>query len=195
MTDIKIFDKIIPQGYADAIEDDLLRREFPWHYIDDVTNPDYGNNSGFLHLAYDFGAKPSEWYPFIKPLVFSIAEANGRPLEKLLRIRIGFLPKTDEPEHTCNTPHVDFLYPHYTACYYVSDSDGDTVMFDQQLKDVGTNINTDSLREFVENTEFTEAGRCSPKKGRLCIFDGQRFHASSKPKQHKRRLVITVNYI
>ena len=43
-------------------------------------------------------------------------------------------------------------------------------------------------------SNFTVAKTCSPKKGRVCIFDGSRFHASTKPQDHSRRLVITVNY-
>jgi hypothetical protein len=194
MGDIKIFDKIIPQGYADQIEADITRTGFPWFYIDDITNANYGNNSGFVHAAYDYGKEPSEWYPFIKPIVYAIAEANEKPLLQLLRIRIGFLTTAEVVEH--NTPHIDFTIGHYTACYYVTDSDGDTVVFDQTLAEVkSTNITEQVLKEYVEQTTFTEAGRCSPKKGRLCVFDGTRFHASSKPTQHDRRLVITVNYV
>lgn len=194
MSDIKIFDKIIPQGYADQIEADIVRTGFPWFYIDDVTNVNYGNNSGFVHAAYDYGREPSEWYPFIKPIVYAIAEANEQPMNQLLRIRVGFLTPNEIAEY--NTPHVDFTMGHYTACYYISDSDGDTVVFDQRLADVGsTNLTEQVLKDYVEQTTFTVAGRATPKKGRVCIFDGTRFHASSKPKHHDRRLVITVNYI
>ena len=196
MNDIKIIDKIIPTGYSDAIEEDLLRREFPWYYINDVTMPGYGSNSGLAHVAYDHGVPPSEWYPFIKPLVYSIAEANGQPIKELYRIRVGFLNKFNEIGYEYNTPHVDFLWPHYTACYYVNDSDGDTVVFDQQLEDIGTTtVNDLALKQYTEQTTFTEAARATPKKGRVCIFNGQRFHASTKPKDHSRRIVITVNFL
>lgn len=195
MNDIKVFDKIIPQGYADAIEYDLLQQEFPWYYIDDVTNPDYGNNSGLSHVVFNHGKAPLEYYPFLKPLVYAIAEANGKPLEKLFRIRIGFLPKTDEPEYEYNTPHVDFFWPHYTACYYANDSDGDTILFDRHLDELGPSLTDQVHRDFVANNKFEIVERVSPKKGRLLIFDGKRFHSSTKPRNHKRRLVITVNFI
>lgn len=189
-----ILDKIVPQGYADQIEQDIMRREFPWYYINDVTNPDYGNNSGFTHLAYDYGATPSEWYPFIKPMIYSIVEAQGIPLIELFRIRVGLLPTSDEPEQDYNTPHVDFLWPHYTACYYVNDSDGDTIVFNETVDPLRRNLNEKTLTEYVANTNFTVETRSSPKKGRVCIFDGGKFHASTKPKDHSRRIVITFNY-
>ena len=84
---------------------------------------------------------------------------------------------------------------HYTACYYVNDSDGDTMIFDQRLSDTGiTDFTEYNLVEYVKRTTFTVAGQCSPKKGRVCIFDGTQFHASTKPNIHDKRVVITVNF-
>lgn len=191
-----VFDKIIPQGYADQIEADVKRTQFDWHYISDVTNRNYGSNSGFVHIAQDMGSEPSYWLPFIKPIIYSIEEATNQKIDQLLRIRVGLLTKTAEPDYDYNTPHVDFLFPHMTACYYVSDSDGDTVEFDQHRNDIsGPELNETVLQDFVQQTKFTVAARCSPKKGRLCVFDGLKFHASTKPKLHDTRVVITINYI
>ena len=192
----RIFDKVIPDGYADQIEADLCRVQFPWHYIDDVTNKAYGSNSGFVHMAIDFGAEPSEWYPFIKPIIYSIEEVMGHRIEQLLRIRVGLLTKTAEVNYEFNTPHVDFLLPHMTACYYVNDSDGDTVVFNEHLEHAGIeNLTEQAVLDYVAKTDFTIETRSTPKKGRLCVFDGLQFHSSSKPKQHDRRMVITINYV
>ena len=193
---MQVFDKIIPQGYADQIEADLQRTQFDWHYIHDVTNRTYGSNSGFVHMALDMGTEPSFWLPFIKPIIYSVEEAMEQKIDKLLRIRVGLLTKTAEPTYEYNTPHVDFLFPHMTACYYVNDSDGDTVEFDQHRNDIaGTELNETIVQDYVANTNFTVANRCSPKKGRLSVFDGLKFHSSTKPKVHDTRMVITINYI
>lgn len=194
-SDIQIFDKIIPSGYADAIETDLMRTSFPWHYINDVTNKKYGNNSGFVHLAHDMGIQPSNWFPFIKPLVYSIEEATNHKITELLRIRVGFLLKNQNAGYQYNTPHVDFTINHHTACYYVNDTDGDTVLFDKFLKDMGKEVTEENLNEYAKNTEFNVVERSTPKKGGLCVFDGLRFHSSTNPANHDRRLVITINYI
>lgn len=196
MTNIQCFDKIIPQGYADQIEADIMAMKFPWYYIKDVTNKNYGSNSGLTHLAFNFGNEPSDWFPFIMPLVYSITEAAGHTLEKLLRIRVGCLTQTHDTSYMHNTPHLDFTMPHYTACYYVNDSDGDTIVFDQTMQDMNTtDITEDALYDYVAKTNFTIAKQATPKKGSLCVFDGLHFHASTKPKQHDRRIVITINYI
>lgn len=195
MPAIQIFDNIIPQGYQDQIEADLLRWQFSWHYFDDVTNANYGDNSGMVHLAFNHGAQPSEWFPFIKPIIYSIEQATGEKIHELLRIRVGFLTPV-ETAAEYNTPHIDFTVPHRTVCYYVNDSDGDTVAFDQTVADMmATEVSECTIKEYVDKTTFTVAGRCSPKKGRICVFDGYRFHASSKPKNNQKRLVITINYV
>lgn len=194
--DVLTIDKIIPKGYEDAIEVDLMSSRFPWNYVNDVTNENYGNNSGLAHVVYDMGTQPSEWFPFIKPLVYAIEEASGIKMEKLLRIRIGSLQKTIESNYEYNTPHLDYLMPHYTACYYVNDSDGDTLIFDKTIDNLNPlNLNESAVIEYGKTAEFNIVERCSPKKGRLCIFDGRRFHSSTKPKVHDRRLVIAVSYI
>jgi hypothetical protein len=193
---MQIVDELLPHGYANQLELDILSMPFPWHYIDDVTNKSYGSNSGFAHLAFDFGKQPTEWYAFLKPILYHIEAAQGKPIVELLRIRVGLLTPSNEIEYTYNTPHIDFTMPHTTACYYVTDSDGDTIVFDQNLKDASLiNITEDLLIEYVKKTNFTVAGAASPKKNRICIFDGLNFHASTKPKFHNRRIVITFNYV
>lgn len=200
MNDIKYIDNLLPAGYANHIEEDLTRFKFPWYFVNDVTyvskQEAYGDNCGLVHVAYDYSeGPPSEWYPFIKPLVYSIEEATETKIDQLLRIRVGFLYKTFQDDHSYNTPHVDFLFPHLTACYYATDSDGDTILFDKMLSNVGTDINDRTLMEYTKSADFNIVSRATPKKNSLCVFDGLRFHSSSKPKAHDRRLVITVNYV
>lgn len=190
-----IVNNLIPKGYQNQLEEDIIQVNFPWMYIEDVTYNGYGNNSGLVHSVYDFGRSPSDYLSFIKPLVYSLEEVVDKKIEKLLRIRIGFLTPRADFNFKHNTPHVDFLYPHYTACYYINDSDGDTIMFDQTISDMGLDINSQVLLNYSATTTFTESARCGPQKGTAFIMDGRHFHASTSPKINKRRLVATVNWI
>lgn len=190
---IKIFDNIITPSYVDAIENDVAT--FPWKYLDDITYDGKSVNPGFVNVIYEYNNAVSEWYPFIKPLVFQISDTIGVTIFKLLRIRLGFLLPGNAPAAPA-TPHVDFFYPHYTACYYVNDSDGDTVIYDQKLNDIGNQeINQDIVQNYVKQTNFTIAQRCTPKKGSVCVFDGKHFHSSTNPFKSKKRFVITINWI
>ena len=61
MDKTRIFNNVLPIGYADQLENDMTSTQVPWYFIKDVTNRDYGCNSGFVHIAYDLG-KENEGY-------------------------------------------------------------------------------------------------------------------------------------
>ena len=90
---------------------------------------------------------------------------------KLLRIKGGLLLST---KTGYNRPHIDFDIPHTTALYYVNDSDGETIFFD-------------------ENGTITD--KIKPEKNKLIIFDGSKMHASSSPTYATNRIVINFNYV
>jgi hypothetical protein len=63
--------------------------------------------------------------------------------------------------------------------YYVNDSDGDTFLFNRTKKDGP--IPKDSELEILK--------RVSPKKGRVVLFDGSRYHSSSGPSKDVRCII------
>lgn len=89
--------------------------------------------------------------------------------------------------------HVDKFTPHYSLIYYVNDSDGDTIFYDDTLGDRFK----DWMKVLGEERDFSywkESKRVSPKKGRLVIFDGRVFHKSSYP-TIKDRYIINFNVL
>ena len=191
---IKIFNNLITPLYADAIEDDITRPDYPWLYLDDVTYNNQTTNPGLVSVIFDHGKPMSDWYPFIKPVLYQIADAAEVAIKQVLRIRVGFL--LQEPvQPPPSTPHVDFLYPHYTSCYYINDSDGDTVIYDQTIAEVGADRDHDIVQSYVAQTKFTVAQTSPPRKGSACVFDGDHFHSSTNPYKNRKRLVITFNWI
>ena len=75
-------------------------------------------------------------------------------------------------------------------CIRDSDCDGDTFFFDQKLTEF---TEEESYRITYENN-WTIKKRVSPKKGRLVMFDGVRFHASSFTKTKPFRCVLNMNF-
>ena len=69
-------------------------------------------------------------------------------------------------------PHVDIYLPHWVFLYYVNDSEGDTVFY---------------------NDSGDEIKRVSPKKGRVAFFNGEIYHSATKPKSQSRA-VININF-
>jgi len=81
------------------------------------------------------------------------------------RIYISTPQKTDKTHYQ---PHVDLNIDHLVVLYYVNDSDGDTVFFDNDGKIVKT---------------------VSPTRGRIVFFDGSILHAAGIPKNTHRCVV------
>jgi ectoine hydroxylase-related dioxygenase (phytanoyl-CoA dioxygenase family) len=78
-------------------------------------------------------------------------------------------------------PHVDYknTTEHLiSAVYYVNDSTGDTLIFDQR---------------FGHNGPLTVRTRVTPKKGRLVVFDGSLLHAGNTPRTNAPRVNINFN--
>tara|TARA_R110000803_G_C11842327_1_gene304764 strand:- start:71 stop:628 length:558 start_codon:yes stop_codon:yes gene_type:complete len=70
-------------------------------------------------------------------------------------------------------PHVDIDWPHWVFLYYVNDSEGETVFYNEQKEEIK---------------------RVTPKKGRACFFDGSIYHSASTP-NITSRAVININFI
>ena len=174
-----IIDDVIPKLYQDKIEAMMTNIRFPWMFMNEVTYhndsalksqfPNATGTPGFAHLFYDIASEhESSFWDFAFPLFLSFV---GNADFRLLRAKGGLLLPT---KLGYNMPHIDAECPHTTALYYVNDSDGDTHFFDEQGN--------------VSDT-------VTPKKGRLVIFDGHTYHASSCPVQSSHRVVINFNYV
>ena len=75
--------------------------------------------------------------------------------------------------------------------YYVNDSDGDTVVFNQTFNDVSV----ENSAAFASQDRFTIAGRVAPRKGTMMSFDGAHYHASMHPMKAAKRIAITFNFV
>jgi len=183
----------IPKSYQDDVEELLYSMEFPW-----FANHEYFANSdkyslGFTHLACNDGPdrpKGSTASPFLNrllPIWYTMEDMLGQELQKLMRLRCGLLVPSENSKTIVGNvdtvdagdePHLDFLCPHWTALYYVNDSDGDTIVYN----------------ETKNSNEYTELTRSSPKKGKIFIFNGEHYHSSSKPTFGYSRCVLTFNF-
>tara|TARA_Y100000015_G_scaffold19801_1_gene19196 strand:- start:409 stop:930 length:522 start_codon:yes stop_codon:yes gene_type:complete len=172
---MKVIKNVISPLYADKIEELMSNVQFQWGFLKDVTYVDqaaFGANRGtpgFAHLFFDAeNGHQSDHCNFVLPLFYTLC---GDGFHELIRIKGGLLLPTQEGY---NNKHVDFDFPHTTALYYVNDSDGDTLFFNDNLEIVN---------------------RVKPEKGKLIIFDGSILHASSCPTSHTNRIVINFNYV
>ena len=74
-----------------------------------------------------------------------------------------------------DSPHIDTSDDHFVMLYYVCDSDGDTIIYNEQEK----------------SDSYTVQKRITPKQGRVVLFDGSYYHTAEQPLNNIR---CVVNY-
>lgn len=189
----KLTDDILK--YVGIVNDDDLNEmwntvtsvDFDWHYVPDVTWENSKKESkptpGFAHLLYnrDTG-KASKYLDMFKPVLDNLLHKADMELTEVIRMRLGFLMNTrynfPSQPYAHNAPHVDFHEPHYTACFYLNDCDGETVIFHQR----------------EESERYQVAEKNMPLRNSAILFDGGRYHASMCPKMKDTRIVLTMNF-
>lgn len=120
-------------------------------------------------------------YNTIVGLLNVFAAKHGFSYNSISRIKINLIPR--DPDFTMeyhHMPHIDSDGEHQVFIYYVNDSDGDTILFDDFF-----NGQTPKLESFE---------RISPKQGRGMVFNGLQYHASSSPCYSKYRCIINVDF-
>jgi hypothetical protein len=133
------------------------------------------------HGASIYNTKFSSIHDLGSNILHTFAKKHGIEVKEILRIKANILNKTDKQNHI-HPPHVDMTTPHMVLLYYVNDSDGDTVIFDQKYDD-------------GEVPRLTVNRAISPKAGAAILFDGLTYHSSSSPQYAEKRIVININFI
>jgi hypothetical protein len=204
--DIVEIEDFIPQRYQQHLKETILDSKFPWYFNRDITSPlwfwkeNHLNDStlevedssftGFMHILWGREGKESEFYDIFVPLLYSMEEKINMSIKDLIQLRLGLftLNKNRQPYHV---PHVDYQNDglKYTAIYYLNDSDGDTFFFNEFLDP--------NIKRFINGYDpslFTVAKSVKPKQGKLVLFDGRRYHASSYPESTPERMVLNINF-
>jgi len=187
MKDIIVIDNVIGQEYQNIVEHDVVN--LPWFYNRDIAL-DYASEQenptiGFAHMLFNNGRSMSEKFQFLFPILLQGCSQSNRQFTNLLRAG-AFMHVPNQPHNKYDGVHVNLDNPHWVGLYYVNDSDGDTVFFNE------TTMNYGSM-DRVERT-YTELTRVSPKKGRMVLFDGARYHSSTSPTS-KIRCILTFDFI
>ena len=187
---ILIFDDIIDLEYQERIRNILTGERtfegyfFPWYFTKDVTRQmDKGSQkrSAFFHgyvVSDDDDTMGTIDSPFHYLFVSLIENACNKIDKKNVSVIKGRsflqLPINFEGERQ-DTPHVDIVDDHFVMLYYVCDSDGDTIIYNEQEK----------------SESYTIQKRITPKQGRVVLFDGSYYHTAEQPLNNIR---CVVNY-
>lgn len=185
MIETRVFDGLFSPEFQDDIETLVLQGN--WKFTPDVSGvlenpyPSYGFAQMFKHPL--MGVVSPLYESVVVPIVNElIAEADLHASVSDIHFTRAFLqlPLQDKFHKEHNGVHVDLPMDHIAVVYYVNDSDGDTIIYEQ---------NTHDTPPSSQGVKLIEHKRVSPKKGRLVMFDGSRYHCSSQPRSCYRSII------
>ena len=194
---IYVFDDIIEKPYQELIKETLLggdkpptvdkvEEEFPWYYTSDITNSThkgpFQGRYGFSHqyVNTEDGVVSDFHSLFIGLIKNSCKKLNIKKID-ILQGRSFLSTPTNIPKDNVDTPHVDMVVPHFVMLYYVRDSDGDTIIYNEKTKFDSSRPNSDM--------NFTIKKKVSPKQGRVVLFNGMHWHTAEQPNHNLRCIV------
>ena len=177
---ILVIDDFIDKDYQEDIKDVLLGKEewgdflFPWHYIDDVTaafEDDNQGRPGLSHVYVEYNDDKtsdivSDFHDLFIPLLELACETLEVPSARIIQGRSFMQFPLNLQSDEDDTPHIDLEEGerHIVVLYYVKDSDGDTVIYNQR----------------TESNTYTVKQKVTPKQGRVVIFDGSQYHTAQQ---------------
>ena len=181
---IYVFDDIIEKDYQNKIKSILIGQvryndeDFPWYYIDDVTaSGDYENQKrgAFVHdyVHYEYGIESDFHYLFLDLIKKSCSKLKIKEVDALQGRSFLQLP-TNIKREDVDSPHTDMQFKHFVMLYYVCDSDGDTIIYNEKT---------------ISEKGFTVQKKVTPKQGRVVLFDGALYHTAEQP-NHNLRCVV-----
>ena len=203
---IQVNDLLTPTYHSKLFDMVNGMNGFPWYFLsEDVSYstrdvmfgdtplldmPEDEKSIGFTHVLLDQDNVESPWLPRFEPLLYTVQDALPCPVN-FLRVRLALQLNNGKVHH--NAPHTDSEKDHYAALYYLHDSTGDTVFFEQY--DDPKDGSVEERWYKARTQKYTEHMRVRPQANKLFVFDGHRFHSSSNPVgDSKWRIVLNLNF-
>ena len=190
--EIYVIDDFIDIQYQKDIKSILMGdyqyrdEDFPWYYSEDVTTAgDWDSQHrpalGHVYVGMDnednlTGERLSEFHYLFLPMLKDVCQKMKIKNINVLQGRSFLQFPLNLKHRTVDTPHVDLhRRKHFVALYYVCDSDGDTIIYNERM----------------ESKTYTIKQKVTPKQGRMVLFDGSLMHTAEQPLNNAR---CVVNY-
>ena len=184
--EILVIDDFISLEYQEKIKQELLglENDFPWYYTEDVTtagdfDSQYRPALNHYYVNFDdddISEVESVYHHLFVPMLSKACKYLKIPETEVIQGR-SFLqfPLKNIDTSVVDTPHIDLDEgdEHVVVLYYVVDSDGDTIIYNER----------------TESLTYTEKQRVTPKQGRVVIFEGGQYHTAQQPSNGTRCIV------
>jgi hypothetical protein len=171
MTYMQIIDNFLTNHQWLSIYSALDSGNFPW-YLNKDTSYEGDNYRQTTHTFYKNYQVNSSWFNLIEPLIVEFENQTSHRIQNLIRIRSNLLfNRLIDEETKQKVIHQDMVDPnHISLLYYLNDSDGDTIMY--------------------QDDKETEIRRVTPKANRAVIFDSRIWHTAELPIKNQTRQVV-----
>ena len=144
---------------------------FPWYSIKPNDDPNHSAQLDSVIFKHN-DVYAAQYAPLIFPLLTAFEKQLNTKIKRIDRVKCNLL--LSRGEVFINPYHVDSFENKKTLLYYVNDSDGDTVFYNQHYP----------------SSIVTEQQRVKHSQGTAVIFDSNQYHSSSCPVNTKIRLTI-----
>jgi hypothetical protein len=174
----KILSNFLPTEMADKLEEVFSSHEFPWFWRPSTTHGvDEGSEGSgdyqFVHIVYYDNEPQSQLFEIVRPLLFEFEKATSLVIKDIYKIKANLLPKQRlEDAEVEESIHIDIDKgdkKYISIVYYVIDSDGDTVIYDDK-----------------------GVVKANPIKGDAVYFPSYIRHRATPPVLNKRRIVLNI---
>lgn len=173
-------DSFVANEVASNIEAVLTNYQFPWYWRPATTHSIHTNSDNrkdfqFIHLMYYGGEPQSEFFGLTQEVLTAFEKATKYTIKKLCKVKANLLVRQyltqTELSSTIHTDLDDLDKKYMSIVYYVTDSDGDTVVYDKN-----------------NNVLISK----NPVKGSAIYFPSCTFHRATPPIINKRRIVLNI---
>jgi len=185
---MKVIDNFLSKSYFKEVSSFIESENFNWYYIKNIgvyykDKENLDREFGFSHaFINENGEVTSQLANFLKPMFLNILDLTNK--EKILRARA--VMTNNVGKSVLYEKHVDIYRPHTAAIFYINESDGDTILYNQKI----------FTKEEFDNkkNDYPILKKISPKPNRLLVFNGTTLHSSVSPTKNNARIIINSNY-
>lgn len=178
---IEVHDNILPPFLVNEIYYTTIN-DLRYQYSSNISGSTSTDNfyPGFNSLLCNSHTQYTDYnfFSFYIQILYQFCFTQSIVIEHIHRVR-AFITLPNLGKDLSKGIHTDLSYPntkktfpHWTCLYYVNDSDGDTIFYDKNNKEIK---------------------RISPKKGRIVFFDGSIPHSGNYSTKNER-IGVNINF-
>ena len=192
---MKIVNDCFSKNTFNRIRDSVFDNNTPWHFIKTTYNGSQFENLtdqySWVHSVLINEVPTSHLFNLIYPELINLLVKNKEPFNKISRIRLGLITKTEQ--HCINNPHIDSNSKHKVGLIYLNNSNAPTYIYQETYDpDSGLDILQYLNEKIYGKLDILTVSACEENK--LVLFNGLHYHSSSTPTDVPRRVVINFNY-